>query len=396
MENNRVFELFERYHKGIASQSETEELMLLLKTLPDEKLAEILLRKWNDQNLNEVFFTSDAREKFLNRLQPAEELEAVIHHLGPTRRKFFLRIAAAAAILLVLSSTAFFLFKKDNREIAQSIEKPPVTNDIAPGGDKAILTLADGRQIILDTASDGAIAQQGGIRVIKKGGKLSYASTAGGGQEKVLYNTISTPKGGQYHLVLADGSQVWLNATSSLHFPTSFMGKERRVEVSGEAYFEVAKNKNMPFHVNVNGAEIQVLGTHFNIMAYQDETAIKTTLLEGSVKFVSGSTSSLLRPGQQSQCTKEGHVHVMSGVDVDQVVAWKNGMFYFENADIGTVMRQLSRWYDVDVVYQSNNIKHLFVGKMPRSSKLSDVLKVLELTSTINFEIEGRKIIVKP
>jgi ferric-dicitrate binding protein FerR (iron transport regulator) len=252
--------------------------------------------------------------------------------------------------------------------------------------------LADGSTIILDNVQNGTLAQQGNTKVIKEDGKLAYNLTSTGINE-VLYNTISTPRGGQYQVDLPDGSRVWLNAASSLHFPTAFVGKERRVEITGEAYFEVAKNKAQPFIVSVNGAEVQVLGTHFNVMAYNDENAIKTTLLEGSVKFVNGSTSSLLKPGQQSQLSENGQVKVVSNVDVDAVTAWKNGNFDFQGEDIETVMRQLSRWYNVDVVYR-NKPDELFYAEIPRNTKLSDVLKALELTGKLRFGIEGKKIIV--
>jgi transmembrane sensor len=394
MDNNRVLELFERYHKGLASKSETDELMLMLKSLPDEKLSDILLQAWNQQNSTSIFFTPDTREKFLKSLHGGKEWGAEIHHLSSKRRSSFLKIAAAAVILLVLSSTAFFFLGRDNKDIARKERTHPVANDVAPGGDKAILTLADGRQIVLDTVSNGYLARQGTVKVTKMGGRLSY-SVATIGSEKVLYNTIITPKGGQYQLVLADGTQVWLNAASSLRFPTSFVQKERRVVVSGEAYFEVAKNKERPFVVSVNNAEVQVLGTHFNVMAYKEEGIVKTTLLEGSVRFASENNIRVLKPGQQSQLLNDGQVKVLSGVDINEVMAWKNGIFHFQNADITTVMRQVSRWYDVDVVYQTKQeIKDLFVGETPRSSKLSDVLKILELTGHVKFRIQGKKIIV--
>lgn len=313
----------------------------------------------------------------------------------PFIRMKWIRWVAAAAIIAVFSTASFIIFRNRDTDTSTGTlqtQKERFKNDVAPGQEGAILTLSNGKTIVLDNADNGSLAQQGSTEVIKKNGQIVYANQ--GSSSEVFYNTMTTPKGRQYSLVLADGSKVWLNAASSLHFPTAFVGKERRVEISGEAYFEIAKNKSMPFIVSVNGAEIQVLGTHFNVMAYNDEDAVKTTLLEGSVKFASGNNSSLLKPGQQVQLTKERQLKVVSDVDVDEAVAWKNGMFHFEYANLGTVTRQLSRWYDVDIVNQNENIKDLFVVEMPRSSKLSDVLKVLELTANIKFEIEGKKIIV--
>jgi ferric-dicitrate binding protein FerR (iron transport regulator) len=319
----------------------------------------------------------------------------VIHLQQRPKRNSFLRIAAAASIIGLLLLGTFFWFNRDEqRGVAQmETRKKGYKNDVLPGGNKALLTLADGSTIVLDDAQNGTLTEQGATKVIKLGGKLAY-DPADAGSTEIVYNTISTPRGGQYQIELPDGSQVWLNAASSVRFPTAFAGKERRVEITGEAYFEVAKNKAMPFIVSINGAEVQVLGTHFNVAAYEEEQAVKTTLLEGSVRFVSGNNACILKPGQQSQLTKEGHMRVVSGVDVDEVMAWKNGMFYFESADIETVMRQLARWYDVEVVFKGKDTKEQFIVEMPRSSKLSDVLRVLEVTGNLKFDIEGKKVIV--
>jgi len=306
------------------------------------------------------------------------------------------KIAVAASVigLLLLSALLLFNLNTSKGTLNAKVNEQRFKNDVLPGGDKATLTLADGSTVILDEAKNGILAQQGSSKIIKVGGKLLYDPTDKNSKD-VVYNTISTPKGGQYQLELPDGSLVWLNATSSIHFPTSFAGKERRVEITGEAYFEVAKNRDMPFIVSVNGAEVQVLGTHFNVNAYSDEDNVKTTLLEGSVRFVHGVNADMLKPGQQSQLAGDGQVKVVSNVDVDEVVAWKNGMFDFENAGIETVMRQLSRWYDVEIEYKGKT-DDLFIAEMRRQIKLSDALKALELTGKVKFEIQGKKIIVMP
>jgi len=316
----------------------------------------------------------------------------------PVRRRITpLRKIAIAASVIGLLLVSFFLLtdKVGKKDVAKSeIDQQRFKNDVLPGGDKATLTLADGSTILLDDAQNGYLTQQGNSKIIKLEGKLSYDPTNKNSRE-IVYNTISTPKGGQYQLELPDGSQVWLNATSSIHFPTSFVGKERRVEITGEAYFEVAKNRDMPFIVTVNGAEVQVLGTHFNVNAYSDEDNVKTTLLEGSVRFVSRANINMLKPGQQSQLAGDGLIKVVSNVDVDEVVAWKNGMFDFDNAGIETVMRQLSRWYDVEIEYKGKT-DDLFIAEMRRNIKLSDALKALELTGKVKFDIQGKKIIVMP
>jgi len=316
----------------------------------------------------------------------------------PARRRVIplRKIAFAASIIGLLLLSAFILYNRDalKETVKTDVNEQRFKNDVLPGGDKATLTLADGSTVVLDEAQNGTLAEQGSSKVIKVGGKLLYDPTNKNSKE-IVYNTISTPNGGQYQLELPDGSLVWLNATSSIHFPTSFVGKERRIEITGEAYFEIAKNHDMPFVVSVNGAEVQVLGTHFNVNAYNDEDNVKTTLLEGSVKIVQGANIDMLKPGQQSQLATDGEIKVVSNVDVDGVVAWKNGMFDFENAGIETVMRQLSRWYDVEIEYKGKT-DDLFIAEMRRNIKLSDALKALELTGKVKFEIQGKKIIVMP
>jgi len=316
----------------------------------------------------------------------------------PVRRRLIplRKIAVAATVIGLLLLSTFILYDRNTSKETGNAEvsKQRFKNDVLPGGDKATLTLADGSTVVLDDARNGTLAQQGSSKVIKVGGKLLYDPTNNNSRE-IVFNTISTPNGGQYQLELPDGSLVWLNATSSIHFPTSFVGKERRVEITGEAYFEVAKNRDMPFIVTVNGSEVQVLGTHFNVNAYSDEDNVKTTLLEGSVKFVSGTNVNTLKPGQQSQLASNGLIKLVSNVDVDEVVAWKNGMFDFENAGIETVMRQLSRWYDVEIEYKGKTDDQ-FIAEMRRNIKLSDALKALELTGKVKFEIQGKKIIVLP
>ncbi|MDB5245937.1 MAG: FecR family protein [Segetibacter sp.] len=308
-----------------------------------------------------------------------------------------IRIAAACVIGLLILNT-YSVFKNHRIENTKNITKKEEKyklngKDVPPGSNKALLTLADGSTIYLDDAANGQLVQQGTTSVLKINGQLTYnASNAADGE--VFYNTISTPRGGQYVIVLPDNSRVWLNAASSLRFPTLFKGKERRVEITGEAYFEVAKNKEMPFTVKVKNAEVRVLGTHFNIMAYEQESLMKTTLVEGAVTFINGSNSNILKPGQEARLSKNGEIKVENDVDLSEVVAWKNGLFHFEKADIQKVMRQLSLWYDIEVVYGDNKIKDLFYADIPRNTTLSVVLKALELTSEVKFEIEGRKVIV--
>lgn len=317
----------------------------------------------------------------------------------------FKRVAAAVAIL-TFGLAGYYLIasnKKEKQNVAETTV-PPVSNDIIPGGNKAVLTLGDKSVIVLDGAQNGTIANEGNTSVQKmEDGKLVYNQS----NEKsniVFYNTISTPRGGEYQLTLTDGTKVWLNAASSLTFPTSFPGKERKVEISGEAYFEVAKNERQPFKVVITGKqELEVLGTHFNINAYVDEPSINTTLLEGKVKVfpiigltVQQQRAQPLTPGQQSQLGKDGKIRLNNNPDIEEVMAWKSGKFYFgESADVASIMRQISRWYNVDVEIKGE-IKEHIGGTMSRDVNVSKVFEKLEITGVIRFELEGRKVIVRP
>jgi ferric-dicitrate binding protein FerR (iron transport regulator) len=291
-----------------------------------------------------------------------------------------------------------------NRDPAVAADHP---HDIPPGGNKAILKLADGSEITLDNAQNGTLAQQGNIKIIKlDSGRLAYKGNTHNNGSEVLYNTIYTPRGGQYQITLPDGSLVWLNAASSLRFPTVFADNERKVELSGEVYFEIAarynKNKKkVPFIIDIktpsaaSNGRIAVLGTHFNVMAYDDEKAVEVTLLEGAVNVSGGQSTSRLQPGQQAQLNRQGGLKVLPDADVNAVMAWKNGMFEFHNADLPAVLRQLSRWYDVDVEYRGAVPPREFKGEIQRDLSLSQVLRILE-KNQVKISIEGKKMVVMP
>jgi transmembrane sensor len=307
--------------------------------------------------------------------------------------KWFKWVAAASVILLISTVSIFKInnVRQNEQFGATETQKKELKNDVAPGQTGAILTLSTGQKILLDSAANGSLAQQGNVGVIKRNGELIYNSE--GNATGIVYNTMTTPKGRQFNLVLADGSKVWLNAASSITFPIVFTGKERKVTITGEAYFEVAHNAAMPFIVEKGNASVLVLGTHFNVNAYDDESEINVTLLEGSVNVRNGSNNNTIKPGQQAQFKQDGKIMVLSDVDIDNVVAWKNGRMHFQGADIGTVMRQMSRWYDVEIVY-NKKLDDLFYADIPRATMLSDVLKALELTKGVHFKIEGRKVTV--
>lgn len=309
----------------------------------------------------------------------------------PWRRRAW----AAAVVLLIASGAAFWLLQRPASQQSPAVAVQAPKKDVAPGGNKAVLTLADGTEISLDSAGNGLLAQQGHTRVIKSGnGQLQYDAPAAAGQ--TVYNKISTPRGGQFQITLPDGSRVWLNASSSLRYPAAFSGENRTVELLGEAYFEVAKDARKPFQVRVGEMEVKVLGTHFNIMAYEDEEAVKTTLLEGAVEVKKSGSVKKLRPGQGASLhRRSGVLELLPEVNTEEAVAWKNGYIQFEGADIRSAMRQIARWYDVEVIYKGNVPAH-FRGIVPRNVPVSQVLKMLELTDEVHFEIGDKQIIVSP
>lgn len=302
------------------------------------------------------------------------------------------RIAVAATILITLSAGLYFYF--DTKPESEIVKYALVKQDVEPGGNKATLTLADGSKISLTDADNGQLAEQGGVKISKSAnGQLVY-SVVESGQRETGYNTITTPRGGIYQVNLPDGTRVWLNAASSIKFPTTFAHlNQRKVELQGEAYFEVSRNKKQPFIVQSGKQQVEVLGTHFNINSYEDESEVKTTLLEGSVKVSAGNVI-LLKPGQQSTvgASQGGRVKV-SPANIEQAMAWKNGFFHFEKENLHSVLRQLARWYDIEVVYQVKRVDDEFMGDIPRGVKLSEVLKILEFEGT-HFKIENRKLIV--
>lgn len=302
-----------------------------------------------------------------------------------------------AAALVIGFGVYWWASYRGSREMAQQEKVVKVQlADIPPGGNKAILILGDGSSIALDSAGNGLLASQGGTSVTQSGkGQLVYKSGHDTESAPVL-NTVTTPKGGQFHIVLPDGTGVWLNAASSLRFPTAFTGKQRNVEITGEVYFEVAHNRQMPFVVKNGATEITVLGTHFNVMAYDDEKIMRTTLLEGAVKITRGAMEALLAPGQQARISAAtGSVRVVDDVNTEKELSWKNGYFQFEDESLESIMRQVSRWYDVEVRYEGNSRGENFTGRLKRNSNVSSVMKILSL-SGVKFRIEDKTIIVTP
>lgn len=387
MNKRELGQLIDKYLQGDASAEEEQLLVELFESFQSGS-------EWDEELLGA---RQQLEDKMLQRLQQtindpnAGKTDNLISLIA------YIRTAAAVVLLTVLSVALYHYVNKPAAQHLITKNKTAVKHDVEPGSNKAILTLNDGSKLVLNAAKNGVIVKKGNISVKKeKDGKLVYVvgkgkATADAG---ITYNTISTPIGGQYQVVLPDGTKVWLDAESSLKFPTAFTGDKRNVELTGEGYFEVAKNAAKPFYVKVNNVQVKVLGTHFNINAYPTEAAIKTTLLEGSVQLTSGTSVNFLKPGQQGVVNSSGIIKVFD-VDTEQAVAWKNGFFEFNRSDIQDIMNQLSRWYDTKVTYEGKIPDDEFVGKIERSSKLSHVLHILEL-SHVHFRIEDKNIIVTP
>jgi ferric-dicitrate binding protein FerR (iron transport regulator) len=386
----------ERLNEWIAQSERNNRLFASIDD--EERLRQLVLLYERDQaEDNETIILSKIRQGISDSMPVA-----------PVRRMQVLRRwGTVAAITLVVAGVGgyFLLNSKKNAAPVVTTETPA---DIPPARDGAILTLADGSQVVLDSLGNGVIANQNGTQVVLKNGELTYNKP--GGSATAVYNNLTTPRGRQFQLILPDGSKAWLNAASSLRYPTVFAGNERRVEVTGEVYFEVAHNKAKPFIINIparNGkagtGQLQVLGTRFNVNAYANEAAIRTTLVEGSLKVTAGTTAAdghsvVLKPGQQAQisnATANAPVKLLTNPDVDKAVAWKSGLFNFEDASLEEVMRQLERWYDIEVVYEKGIPDIKFGGKMSNDVSLSGLLRSLQ-DMEVHFRVEGRKLIVLP
>jgi len=356
----------------------------------------VVLQLAMEQHQTEPAFLERDYRALLERITA---IDRPLASMAPVRRISIMRRwswAAAVVALLLLSGMAYRLFNSPAKTPTPG--QVTIANDVTPGIQGAILTLADGRQVVLDSLNNGLIAKQGNTAVTLENGAVRYDKTSTG-TELVAYNTMATPRGRQYQLVLPDGSRVWLNAASSIRYPVAFNSNERKVEITGEAYFEIAQNAHLPFRVKVNDySTVEVLGTHFNVNAYADEPAINTTLLQGSVRLTASGKAVVLKPGQQAGISDRSSGHIISlinDVDTEQVMAWKNGLFTFDNATIQTVMRQLSRWYDIDVAYEGNIPDQRFFGQMNRDLSLRQVLNGLQVTK-VNVRLEGKKLIIKP
>jgi ferric-dicitrate binding protein FerR (iron transport regulator) len=393
----RVSQLMQQYLQNQLTADEYAELWELLnENIEENSFKEELQMLWQEAKTEQVLIPAEEWDYKMNLLRNKLAAEPEMPRRVLRMNRYWW--AAAAVLLVFFSSAIYYLVNTNGGEKTALVNTGNPTqpaHDRLPGGNKALLTLADGSEIVLDSAGNGIVAQQGNTNIIKQqDGQLIY-NTTGAASSEIAYNMLSTPRGGQYKLTLPDGSKVWLNAASSLKYPAAFTGNYRQVEITGEAYFEVAKDVSRPFKVLLNQMEVEVLGTHFNINGYEDEEAIRTTLLEGSVRVTTKAGNNLLKPGQQAQLQKTGRLKLVDGADLEETMAWKEGNFQFENSDIYTVMRHISRWYDVDVEYRGKVSKH-FVGTISRNVNLSQVITMLQQTGEVKFSIEGKKVVVMP
>ncbi|MDO6430074.1 FecR domain-containing protein [Flavitalea sp. BT771] len=389
----RLQYLFDRYINNICSPDELKEFWQLMGELSEnDVVTEEIKQLWEVKKRSRYSSENvDWDSLFGEMMRKGRSLEIDYERIG--RRKVrWIRIAAAACVLAaIVTGGLFFLV---SRKTDGTTTRAGIVNDLMPGKNGAILTLDNGRQVILDSTGDGVIAKQNGARIELNSGRLTYHKDDG--STAASLNTMTTPVGRKYQLTLSDGTRVWLNAASSVSYPATFLGAQRVVSITGEAYFEVAANANKPFVVNANGMMIEVLGTNFNINAYSDEDFLKTTLLSGSVRLKKGSSEQLLSPGQQARWGKDEHFRVTDNTDMDLVMAWKNDEFYFSDADLPTVMRQLSRWYDLEVIYEPGApLNKHFEGEIPMNTMISQVLSVLE-KNDVHFHLQGKKLTVLP
>jgi transmembrane sensor len=388
MKNENPSLLIQKYINGTASPEEREQLLNWYRSQQPETV------EWPSATETEE---KQVYDRILSKID--QHIDTPYQQPGSFSKWY--HVAAAAAIFMVGSFATFLYFDKAAPEKVQVLT---FKNDVKPGGNKAILKLADGSELILDGATKAASAHQLGLNIARiSDGALAFHrqpnDTQTGAAKELKYNTISTPKGGQYRIVLPDGTKVWLNAISSIRFPNYFSAGERRVEITGEAYFEVSKNKQMPFRVISGQQALEVLGTKFNINAYANEPQISTTLAEGSIRLnrINASGFSTLKPGEQAQL-KTANSRLGAKIvtaDLDEVLAWKNNAFVFNDMPITEIMQQIERWYDVELVYSGPKPNLLFTGIIPRNSNLSTFLKVLEGSGGLKFGIEHKKVIIQ-
>jgi ferric-dicitrate binding protein FerR (iron transport regulator) len=389
--------LINSFLEGTLTEDENQELQNWLDADPQNELLFQNLKTDEYLKSELKLLHSFDEEKAFEKIRETitNQSQSLVIPLKKNHVRRMIWSAAAAIVFIAIPLSIIFLNTPKNlgKDIVQSNAIPEIPQErIAAGGNKAILTLSDGSVISLNDLENGVLTQEGNVDIVKlKDGQIAYGNAENATPE-IHYNVITTPKGGKYNLTLSDGTKVWLNAASSLRFPASFSGKTRKVEMEGEVYFDIAEDLKHPFIVMVNGAEILVTGTEFNVNAYKDESTMKITLLEGNVSLKSSVNHTKLMAGQQAEIS-EGNFHVHKTVDLEDIIAWKEGLFHFNKADIKMVMKEIARWYDVEVEFKDAGKRRVFKGEMQRDLELSQVIKILN-KHHIKVDLSGRKMIV--
>jgi len=391
LEKENFYKLLDKYIAGEASHDEEQRLLNFYGSFKSSSEIESIPEM---EVLKDKIFS-----KISDKITPEDDYS---HSFN----LYYLKSFSIAAMILLAITTGIYFYSNRTIQKEEQFVEINIKNDILPGNNKAILTLANGSKISLDDAANGLLASEGNIAITKtENGEIVYEKNDleknKGISNHAVINTIQTPKGGKFQVRLPDGSKVWLNSASTLIYPTAFTGTERKVKLSGEAYFEIASNKKIPFRVESDGQIVEVLGTHFNINSYDDEDFTKTTLLEGSVKVILNSNSDLLgktrmlKPGEQSLTNASQSGIRIENADTEKVVAWKNGYFKFKNTPIQQIMREVERWYDVELVYEGKMPTDEFTGYISNEVNISAVLNILEQSGGVKFSVKGKKIKVK-
>ncbi|MGN6180591.1 MAG: FecR family protein [Mucilaginibacter sp.] len=379
-----IKQLAEKYANGTISKDEKTYFEQWYASFNDSEAILKESRYSNADALRDAIFN-----KVLKEIEPSKASKVKIRRL-----QLFYRVAAAVLLLFVSVGVRYLIERPVKPQMAQNQKA-----DISPGGNKATLTLANGKKILLTDVKNGKLAQESSAEITKVAdGKIVYATATSAHQHSALvYNTVTTPMGGQYSLTLSDGTKVMLDASSSIRYPVVFNDHERRVEITGQVYFEVVHNAHKPFRVIAGKQMIEDLGTQFNINAYADEPVARTTLVKGSIRISKGNQSLVLKPGEQASVSSGNQIRIVDDPDIDEAIAWKNGYFKFDDEDLGGVMREISRWYNVQVTYDAalkNNIT--FLGEVSRSKNISAVLRIMEATGKVHFQVAGRRVTVMP
>jgi len=378
MDTTQISVLAEKYLNGNATEVEKEALHNWYNHVNEGDTEIVVSAQADTLNGTKARILSQLQQQIARDKKPDAPVV-------PMRRKWLPWVAAA----FIIAAAGTYLLQQPEKQ-----ERTTAVLPIAPAGNKAMLTLGNGTVVDLNAATDGAITEQHGTTVNKQQALLIY--DAGNSEAQPTINKLSVPRGGKYRLILPDGTKVWLNAASELQFPTAFTSKERVVELNGEGYFEVAADADQPFIVKTNGLRVEVLGTHFNVKAYADESTTNTALLEGSVRIVTANgNSSLLKPGDLAKVAADHNISITQDADLSLAVAWKEGFFAYRNADITVILREIGRWYDMDINYEGPVTRRRFTGKVSRSYSLAETLSILE-ASDLHFRQTGKKIIVLP